>query len=77
MQYLFNVITSICDKPVFYGIIQINENEYVAKPKDTRFKSFKFVKENGNWTAENNKDLLQAQQIGDKIDKICVSAIKN
>lgn len=77
MQYIFKVSALYYNKPVFYKISQISQFEYYAEPVEEQLASFTLRKCSDVWVSKGGSTEWQAAQIGEKIDKLYLQAIKN
>ena len=75
MKFLFKTLIFAYNTPVYYKIHQIGNNEYHAEPLEENRRPFNFRKDNENnvWIAEGNYSQHQAEQLGEKIDRIKLS----
>ena len=77
MQYIFKVTALYYNKPIVYRISQISQFEYYAKPLEEAMAGFKLKKTSDTWISIGGYTEWQAAQIGEKIDKLYLQAIKN
>ena len=77
MQYIFKVTALYYNKPVFYKISQISQFEYYAEPVEEQMPPFTLKKCSDIWISKGGYTEWQAAQIGEKIDKLYMQAIKN
>ena len=77
MKYLFNLTANYYDNTVSYRISQIGHNEYFVESVNKNLEKFTLKKCSGVWISQGGVVQLQAAQIGEKIDKVDISAINN
>ncbi|MEJ7767203.1 MAG: hypothetical protein WKF89_05295 [Chitinophagaceae bacterium] len=76
MQFIFKVTALYYNKPISYRISQISQFEYYAEPAEKNMPPFT-LKKSVTWSSKGGHTEWQAAQIGEKIDRLYLQAIKN
>lgn len=77
MQFIFKVTALYYNKPLIYNVSQISQFEYYAEPAEEQMAGFTLKKCSDIWVSKGGYTEWQAAQIGEKIDKLYLQAIKN
>ena len=77
MTYLFQLATRYRDTQVTYNISQVKFDEYFAQSTNPAIESFFLRRKSGVWICEGGFEEFQAAKVGQLIDELYLSIMRN